>query len=44
MGATNIGAFYNEEVHRHLNPRPEAGQVVYRLAIGYPVPVPRLEA
>ncbi len=50
MGATGIGAFYDEEVHRYLNLGPEAGskltlgQVVYHFAIGYPVPDPRLEA
>jgi nitroreductase len=44
MGATGIGAFYDEEVHRYLNLSPEAGQVVYHFAIGYPVPDPRLEA
>lgn len=50
MGATGIGAFYDEEVHRYLNLRPEAGpnptfgQVVYHFAIGYPTPDPRLEA
>ena len=44
LGATGIGAFYDEEVHRYLKLRPEAGQVVYHFAIGYPVPDPRLEA
>ncbi len=44
LGATGIGAFYDEEVHRYLNLRPEYGQVVYHFAIGYPVPDPRLEA
>ena len=42
FGATGIGAFYDEEVHRYL--KPERGQVVYHFAIGYPVPDPRLEA
>ena len=43
LGATGIGAFYDEEVHRYLNLGPEQGQVVYHFAIGYPVPDPRLE-
>ena len=42
LGATGIGAFYDDEVHRYLNLRPEQGQVVYHFAIGYPVPDPRL--
>jgi SagB-type dehydrogenase family enzyme len=44
LGATGIGAFYDEEVHRYLDLAPEQGQVVYHFAIGYPVPDPRLEA
>ena len=44
LGATGIGAFYDEKVHRYLNLTPEQGQVVYHFAIGYPVPDPRLEA
>jgi SagB-type dehydrogenase family enzyme len=44
LGATGIGAFYDEEVHRYLNLLPGQGQVVYHFAIGYPVPDPRLEA
>jgi len=44
LGATGIGAFYDEEVHRYLNLAPEQGSVVYHFAIGYPVPDPRLEA
>ena len=44
LGATGIGAFYDDEVHRYLNLTPEQGQVVYHFAIGYPVPDPRLEA
>ncbi len=43
LGATGIGAFYDDEVHRYLNLTPEQGQVVYHFAIGYPVPDPRLE-
>ena len=44
LGATGIGAFYDEEVHRYLRLTPEQGQVVYHFAIGYPVPDPRLQA
>jgi nitroreductase len=44
MGATGIGAFYDEEVHRYLHLTPEQGQVVYHFAIGYPVRDPRLQA
>jgi len=44
LGATGIGAFYDEEVHRYLNLAPEQGQVVYHFAIGFPVPDTRLEA
>jgi SagB-type dehydrogenase family enzyme len=43
LGATGIGAFYDEEVHRYLHVTPERGQVVYHFAIGYPVPDPRLQ-
>ena len=44
LGATGIGAFYDEDVHRYLHLTPERGQVVYHFAIGYPVPDPRLQA
>jgi SagB-type dehydrogenase family enzyme len=44
LGATGIGAFYDEAVNRYLNLVPEQGQVVYHFAIGYPIPDPRLEA
>jgi SagB-type dehydrogenase family enzyme len=44
LGATGIGAFYDDEVHRHLNLEPDQGQVVYHFAIGYPVPDPRVSA
>ena len=44
LGATGIGAFYDEEVHRYLNVGPAQGQVVYHFAIGYPVSDPRLGA
>ena len=43
LGATGIGAFYDEEVHRYLNLTPGQGQVVYHFAIGYPVADSRLE-
>jgi SagB-type dehydrogenase family enzyme len=41
LGATGIGAFYDEEVHRYLK-LPSEQQVVYHFAIGYPVPDVRL--
>ena len=44
LGATGIGAFYDEEVHRYLNLTPKQGQAVYHFAIGYPIPNPRLAA
>jgi SagB-type dehydrogenase family enzyme len=44
LGATGIGAFYDDEVHCHLNLVPDQGQVVYHFAIGYPVPDPRVSA
>ncbi len=44
LGATGIGAFYDDGVCRYLNLMPEQGQVVYHFAIGYPVPDPRLSA
>ena len=44
LGATGIGAFYDEEVHRYLNLEPGQGQVIYHFAIGYPIPDPRIEA
>ena len=37
LGATGIGAFYDEAVHRYLRLPPQQ-QVVYHFAIGYPVP------
>ena len=43
LGATGIGAFYDEEVHRYLNLAPGREQVVYHFAIGHPVPDPRLQ-
>jgi SagB-type dehydrogenase family enzyme len=44
LRATGIGAFYDDQVHRYLNLRPEQGQVVYHFAIGYPVLDDRREA
>jgi SagB-type dehydrogenase family enzyme len=44
LGATGIGAFYDDEVHRHLTLAPKQGQVVYHFAIGYPAPDPRILA
>jgi SagB-type dehydrogenase family enzyme len=44
LGATGIGAFYDEEVHRYLHLTTEQGRVVYHFAIGYPVPDYRLSA
>ncbi len=44
LGATGIGAFYDDEVHRHLDLVPSQGQVVYHFAIGYPVPDLRVSA
>ena len=44
LGATGIGAFFDDEVHSYLHLAPAQGQVVYHFAIGYPVPDPRLEA
>ena len=44
LGATGIGAFYDDEVNRYLNLDPERGQVLYHFAIGYPIPDPRLSA
>jgi SagB-type dehydrogenase family enzyme len=43
LGATGIGAFFDEEVNRYLGLTPELEQVVYHFAIGYPVADPRLE-
>jgi nitroreductase len=37
LGATGIGAFYDEEVHCYLKLPPQQ-QVVYHFAIGYSVP------
>ena len=42
LGATGIGAFFDDEVHRYLNLASRQRQVVYHFAIGYPVRDPRL--
>jgi SagB-type dehydrogenase family enzyme len=44
LGATGIGAFYDDEVHHYLNLASKQRRVVYHFAIGYPVPDPRVEA
>lgn len=44
LGATGIGAFFDDEVHEYLGLGPGDGQVVYHFAIGYPEPDPRLDA
>src|SRR5277367_4062711 len=44
LGATGIGAFHDDEVHRHLNLVLSRGQVVYHFAIGHPVPDLRVSA
>jgi SagB-type dehydrogenase family enzyme len=44
LGATGIGAFYDDEVNRYLDLMPVQGQVVYHFAVGYPVPDSRLSA
>ena len=44
LGATGIGAFFDDEVNTYLSLAPEDGQVVYHFAIGYPVPDTRLQA
>src|SRR5258706_9157408 len=44
LGATGIGAFYDDEVHRYLSLGSGEGQVIYHFAVGYPVPDPRLNA
>jgi SagB-type dehydrogenase family enzyme len=44
LGATGIGAFFDDEVHRYLNFSSHDGQVVYHFAIGYPAPDLRLSA
>ncbi|MGA3023982.1 MAG: SagB/ThcOx family dehydrogenase [Bryobacteraceae bacterium] len=44
LGATGIGAFFDDEVHRYLNLDSSGRQVVYHFAIGHPAPDPRVVA
>jgi SagB-type dehydrogenase family enzyme len=47
LGATGIGAFYDDAVRSYLRrtpPHADDPQVVYHFAIGYPVPDTRLQA
>ena len=44
LGATGIGAFFDDEVDRYLELSSDQGQVVYHFAIGHPVPDPRVGA
>ncbi len=44
LGATGIGAFFDDEVHRYLGLEPAQGQVVYHFAVGYPVRDSRVSA
>ncbi len=44
LGATGIGAFYDDDVHHYLGLTTAQRQVVYHFAIGYPVHDPRLDA
>lgn len=44
LQCTGIGAFYDDQVHRHLGIEPCQGQVIYHFAIGYAVHDPRLDA
>lgn len=44
FGATGIGAFFDDEVHRYLGLDPQDGQVVYHFAVGRPVADPRIAA
>jgi SagB-type dehydrogenase family enzyme len=44
LGASGIGAFFDDEVNTYLGLNIAEKQVVYHFAIGYPVPDPRLKA
>ena len=44
LGATGIGAFYDDQVNHSLDSTAKRGQVVYDFAIGYPAPDPRMVA
>lgn len=41
--STGIGAFFDDDVHRYLDIKPEQGQVIYHFACGHAVADPRLE-
>lgn len=43
LQATGIGAFFDDQVHRYLDLKPEQGYVIYHFAIGHAVRDPRLE-
>ena len=42
LGATGIGAFFDDEVNQYLELSSDQGQVVYHFAVGHPVPDPRV--
>jgi SagB-type dehydrogenase family enzyme len=42
FNATGIGAFFDDEVHRHLGMEPAHGQVIYHFSIGRAVFDPRI--
>ncbi|HEU0138620.1 MAG TPA: SagB/ThcOx family dehydrogenase [Bryobacteraceae bacterium] len=44
LGATGIGAFFDERVHHYLDLETGEDQAVYHFAIGHPMPDPRLSA
>lgn len=44
LGATGIGAFFDDEVNNYLHLTALQGQAIYHFAVGYPVPDPRLNA
>lgn len=44
LRAPGIGAFFDDEVHRYLNPVSDQEQVAYHKAIGHSVTEARLEA
>jgi SagB-type dehydrogenase family enzyme len=41
LGATGIGAFFDDDVNRYLN-LAEGRQVIYHFAVGYPISDPRI--
>jgi SagB-type dehydrogenase family enzyme len=44
LGATGIGAFFDDQVNRYLGLSSDQGEVVYHFAIGHPVPDTRVGA